>query len=270
MSRRRRSTIARRSLAAAAVLLLLPGVRGARCAFLADSGIVLHRDGGDLAINVDPLTRTPRTIRGIGAALLEIPGAGALSREEITGIGPRLVAKYADVLRIRPDGIRLMSADNVSGVWYLSYRQVADGMVVHDSSLGFAIEPGGRVESLGARLYPEARAPDGPVIGRDEALSAARGRIADYREMDYGLRSESILIYPERGPRAVSYRRAYMFQFFPGRGTHPASAAEGWAVFVDARSGRVIGLQALLKPLGCCVPADGAPGSGERHSRKGD
>lgn len=271
MSRSRRAAIMRPAVAgmAVAALLLLPGFPGSRGGLLADPGIV-HRNGRDLAIDVDPLTGAPRTVRGLGGVLLEVPKAAELTLADVSEIGPRLVESYGDVLKIRPDRIRLLSADKVSGVWYVSYRQVADGLVVHDSSLGFSIDPEGRIDSLGARLYPDARAPDGAGVGRDEALSIARGHIKDYREMDYGLRSESVLIYPERGARTVAYHRAYAFQFFPGKATHPASVAEGRAVFVDARSGKVVGSQTLFKPLGCCLPAEGAPGSGEKHSTKGD
>ncbi len=263
----------RRALAAAGVVLLLAGLAGLAApadAAAADGAAVVRRNGRDLAIEVDPQTRAPRTVRAIGAPLLEVPGAAALSRADVAAIGPRLVAAYGDLLGIGPGQIRLDAADNVAGAWYLSYRQVADGLDVHDSSLGFSIDPSGRIESLGARLYPGARAPGGPGIGREKALAAARGRIPDFREMDYGLRSESVLIYPERRARSVAYHRAYVFRFFPGKATHPAGAAEGWAVYVDAGSGEVVGAQPLFKPLGCCLPAEGAAGPEERHSTKGE
>ncbi len=260
----------RRALASAAVLVFVSGVAAPGGAAAADRTTVVHRNGRDLAIERDPLTRAPRTVRGIGRALLEVPGAAALSRADVAGIGPRLVAAYGDLLGIGPEQLRLDAADNVSGTWYLSYRQVADGLDVHDSSLGFSIDPSGRIDSLGARHYPGARAPVGPEIGREKALAAARGRIADYREMDYGLRSEGVVVYPERGARSVAYRRAYVFRFFPGKATHPAAAAEGWAVFVDAGSGTVVAAQPLFKPLGCCLPAEGAAGAEKRHSTKGE
>lgn len=246
------------------IALASPGLPGRRDGLLAGSGTVLHRNGQDLEIDFDPLTGTPRTIRAIGSSLLEVGNGSALSREEAAGLGTRLVQEYGDLLKIRPDQIRLLEADKVSGSWYLSYQQVADGVGVYGASLGFSVDPGGRIESLGARLYPDARAPGAAKIRRDEALKIAQGHIRDYREMEYTLRSESVLIYPDRGTRSIDYYRAYVFNFFPGKATHPASVAEGRAVFVDARSGDIVNTRTLFKPLGCCLPAEGVPGGKSR------
>jgi hypothetical protein len=255
-------------LAALAAVLFCPGLPGR-------PGLPLAGPGGaagtpKVEADTDPLTGSSTAIRGAGAPLLTLPGEKtALSREEVAGAGPLLVEKYSALLGIRPDQVRLLSADEVGGTWYLSYQQVVDGLGVYDSSLGFAVEPGGRIESLGARLYPGARVPDGPFVTRREALAAARGRIADYRKMAYRLRSESVVIYPARGERSVDYRRAYLFNFFPKKATHPAAPGGGWSILVDAGSKEIIAAKTLLKNLGCCLPPEGVPDPQESTKAKG-
>jgi hypothetical protein len=60
----------------------------------------------------------------------------------------------------------------------------------------------------------------------------------------------------------------YAFNFFPEKALHPASTVGGWAVFVDSQTGKVALFEALLKPLGCCVPEDWVPPKPEEMKPK--
>ncbi len=215
--------------------------------------------GNRLSIKWDSITGAPLTIRGEKSPLFKIGHVSKLSRAQITRIGPILVKKYAPILKIRPDQLRLKAAECISGHWYVSYWQTFQRTIIYESSLGFSIDPKGRVVSLGAILYPNVRGSGPAKIKRDDALKIARDQIEDFKKFDYRLLAESRLIYPERKAERIDYYQVYAFNFFPKKALHPASAVGGWAVLVDTQRGRPVLVQTLFKPMGCCVPENWTP-----------
>lgn len=212
-----------------------------------------------LSIKWDPLTGAPLTVRGEKTPLLEIGDVSGLSRTQVTRTGSLLVKKYASIFKIQPDQLKLKSADRVSGSWYLSYWQTFKGLIIYESSLGFSIDPKGRVVSIGAILYPGVQVPEKSLIDRERALKTAMDRIPDFKKFDYRVLAESRLIYPERKAERIDFYQVYAFNFFPQKALHPASPIGGWAVLVDTQTGRPVLVQTLFKPMGCCVPENWTP-----------
>jgi Zn-dependent metalloprotease len=207
----------------------------------------------------DPLTGAPLIVRGMESSLLEIKNVSRLSREEITRTGPLLVNKYKSLLQIEPDQLKLKSAEKISDTWYVSYWQTFHGVIIYESSLGYAIDSGGRIKSLGALLYPRVQAPMTSKVSHDEALKIGQRQIKDFKKLKCILLAESILIYPVKKGTSIDYYRVYAFNFFPEKALHPASVVGGWAVFIDTQTGKKVLYEELLKPLGCCIPEDWVP-----------
>lgn len=218
---------------------------------------------GHLSISWDSLTRSPLIIRGLKAPLLEISHLSRLNRAQITMTGPLVVKKYAALLKIQPDQLRLKGAEKISGTWYLSYWQTFQGTIIYESSLGFSIDPQGRVASMGTLIYPQVRVSNHPGISREKALRIAREQIQDFKKFDYRLLAENMVIFPERKTDSITYYRVYAFNFFPKKALDPTSVVGGWAVFVDSQTGKVVQIQTLYKPLGCCVPENWTPPKSE-------
>ena len=245
----------------AAVAVLLLGV----CDFpLAAEGVVagaprVTLDGQALDVTWDEITNAPLTVSAVGSDLLVVKGIDGMGRGEVQDVGTLLVKKYWRLLRVRPEQLVLRKAEKSAGSWYVSYRQTVRGVAVYDSSLGFSIDPEGRVMSLGAILYPDARVPAVSRLDREQALKIARGKLRDTDESDHEVSAESVAIYPERRAGAVEYHRAYIFNFFARKETHPGSVVNGRAVFVDGKTGKILKTQPLFKPLGCCLPAGWTP-----------
>ena len=215
--------------------------------------------GKKLSVLRDALTGSPLIIRGIDANLLEIGNVAELTREEITYIGPILVNKYKPLLQIEPDRLRLKGAEKVLDTWYVSYWQTFHGEIIYLSSLGFSIDSEGRINSLGALLYPHVQAPTNSKISHDKALRIGQRQIKDFKKLKCILLAESILIYPVRKKSSIDYYRVYAFNFFPLEALHPASVVGGWAVMVDTQTGKPVLYEELLKPMGCCIPEDWEP-----------
>lgn len=207
-----------------------------------------------LSIKWDPLTKAPLIIRGIGSNLLELRNFSQLSRKEITHAGPQLVRKYQSLLQIGPDQLKLKGAEKINDTWYVSYWQTFQGVIVYESSLGFSVDSQGRINSLGALLYPNVQAPATSQIRYEEALRIAQKQIKDFKKLQCRLLAESVLVYPVKTSNSIDYYRVHAFNFFPEKALHPASTVGGWAVFVDSQTGKVVLFETLLKPLGCCVP----------------
>lgn len=216
-------------------------------------------NGQTLDVTWDRITNAPLTVSAVGSDLLVVKGIEGMGRGEVQDIGTLLVNKYRQLLRVRPEQLVLRKAEKSGGSWFLSYRQTVRGLAVYDSSLGFSIDPEGRVRSLGAILYPDARVSAGSRLDRAQALKIARAKLRETDESDNEVSAESVAIYPERRAGAVEYHRVYIFNFFARKETHPGSVANGRAVFVDGSTGRILRSQPLFKPLGCCLPADWTP-----------
>ncbi|MBA4393477.1 MAG: hypothetical protein C0407_07975 [Desulfobacca sp.] len=220
----------------------------------------IHFEGHPLIIKWDLLTRAPLTMRaGNGAPLLKIKGISKRTRDQITMTGPLLVKKYKKFLGIEPDQLRLKAAERINGSWYVSYWQTVQGVIIYESSLGFSIDPQGKINSLGALLYPQVPFPEGFRISRDQALKIAVSQVPDFKKQDYILLAESVLLYPEKTSGAIKFFKVYAFNFFPRKALHPASVVGGYAVLVDTQSEGVIRTETLFKPLGCCVPENWVP-----------
>jgi len=231
---------------------------------LAAEGVVVGAprvtlNGQALDVTWDEITNAPLTVSAVGSDLLVVKGIEGMGRGEVQDIGTLLVNKYWQLLRVRPEQLVLRKAEKSGGNWYVSYGQAVRGLAVYDSSLGFSIDPEGRVRSLGAILYPDARVSAVSPLDRAQALKIARAKLRDTGDSDHALSAESVAIYPERRAGVVEYHRVYIFNFFARKETHPGSVANGRAIFVDGRTGRILKTQPLFKPLGCCLPGDWKP-----------
>jgi len=254
----RSSPLARRVAAVACALLL--GV----CDFPLAAEVVVGAprvtlNGQALDVTWDEITHAPLTVSAVGPDLLVVKGIEGMGRGEVQDIGTLLVNQYRQLLRIRPEQLVLRKAEKIAGSWFLSYRQMVRGLAVYDSSLGFSIDPDGRVRSLGAILYPDARVSAVSRLDRAQALKIARAKLRETGESDHEVSAESVAIYPERRAGAVEYHRAYIFNFFARKETHPGSVANGRAVIVDGMTGGILKTLPLFKPLGCCLPGDWKP-----------
>lgn len=215
--------------------------------------------GRELDVTWDAASRAPLTIYGIDGDLLAVENVSSLTRKEINEVGLLLAEKYAPLLRVRAEDLVPVTAEKTGGSWYVTFRQTVRGMAVHDSSLGFSIRPDGRIRSLGARLYPDVPAPGAVRVDRAEALKAARIHLRETEKGAYRVAADSMAVYPERKSGSIDYRLVYIIDLFPRRPTHPASAAGGYEVFVDAVNGEIVRTRPLVKTLGCCLPAGGSP-----------
>ncbi len=216
-------------------------------------------EGKKVSVKRDPLTNAPLIIRGEGTPLLEIKKISKISRDQITKVGPLLVKHYQKVLPLESDHLRLKTAEKVYDTWYVSYWQTVKGVIIYESSLGFSIDSQGRINSLGALLYPKVLVPESNKISRGRALKIAQSHVPDFKKSNYRLLADSVLIFPERKANGLTYYLVYAFNFFPQKALHPASVVGGWAVFVDTQTGKVVMVQTLFKPLGCCVPENWVP-----------
>jgi hypothetical protein len=219
---------------------------------------IIRFKGQDFQVKRDPLTRSPVIIRGIDRPIVILKGMPTRSR--VIQSGPMVITRLNPLLPLTPKQIRLKSAEKVGGLWYVSYWQTAEDFIVYGSSLGFSPDRRGRIFTTGSVIYPDIQVPASLKIDRDQALQTSIRSIKDFQKQRYKLLTENLIIYPDRTAVPPRYYLVYVFNFFPPReALHPASPEAGWAIFVDTQTGKIVDRQALLKPLGCCVPEKGPP-----------
>jgi len=254
-----------------AVAVLCAGASAARAEGAgAPVGSTRIAHGGRLLeVEWDAVTGAPRRIAAVGADLLEVKNADALGAREVGEIGLLLVRRYAGLLRVAPGQLVLKKVERAGGSWYVAYAQKVGGLEVAGSSLGFSIDPAGRIPSLGALLYPDARVPAGPRMGRGRALARAREHLARAGSGAVSLEEAREVLFPLRSAASVEYVRAFRFDLVPEGRQDPAAAAKGYAVFVDAASGRVVHAETRVRSFGCCLPADGEGDGAARGADRG-
>ena len=218
----------------------------------------VHLNGQYLDVTWDTLTLAPQNITAVGSDLLEVKNVAGLTKSEVNDIGALLVSKYGTLLKVRPEHLILRKAEKTGGIWHVNYQQTVRGVAVCDSSLEFSIDPDGRIKSLDAILYPDARIPGSVKIQRGEAKKAAKGSLSEAERKEYRLRAETVAIFPERKAGAVDYRQVYVFNLFPRKNGKGAPAG-GCPVLVDAQTGRVVRTQAPMKRYEGGQPKDEIP-----------
>jgi hypothetical protein len=216
--------------------------------------------GRSLGVKRDPTTLSPLIIRGLRDPLLTVKSGFPANRSQAAASGPELVAFLEPLIPIKPGQLKFKSAVKIEGSWFISFWQREINYIVYGSSLGYSIDKGGRIQSVGAVLYPDIPVPEKMLVSREQALEKAKSGIKDFRRKKYRLVAENILIFPDREARPIRYYQVYAFNFFiPEKARHPGEAEAGVGFFVDTQTGNIVDRQTLFKPLGCCLPEKGPP-----------
>lgn len=216
--------------------------------------------GRSLWIKRDPATQAPLIIRSLRGPLWTVKSGFPANRKQAAASGPELVAFLEPLIPVKPGQLQFKSAEKIAGSWYISFWQTEKNLIVYGSSLGYSIEAGGRIQSVGAVLYPDITVPEKLLVSRNQALKKAISRIKGFQRLKYRLVAENMLIFPDRAARPLRYYQVYAFNFFPPEeARHPGAAEAGLGFFVDTQTGKIVDRQTLFKPLGCCVPEQGPP-----------
>ncbi len=244
--------------------------KGARqAADLASFQRFFAHHSGEWEVRMDTRSDRPNLIEGVGIPLLPGKGnrltrddlklshAGELTIQDVESKVRAFLAEFPEVLRVAPGQLRLdETASARAGLdgqfWVIELSQVYKGVPVEGANVFFRINHGNIVQ-LGAEKIADVRLDTKPRISREAAFAAALGALGvGLFEKTEIVNAGQLRIYPTLPAGEAPATR---FVGTPGKGYRHVLAwklvfrregdAATWAAVVDARSGKVLGLQDL-------------------------
>lgn len=190
----------------------------------------------DARVTIHPVTKVPQKIVDMNAVPSKVrEGRQVLNRESAEAVFRDFLAENRDYLKVPPEEVKLVSATQRRGTWYVKFQQFYKGIPVHDATVGFTATDKGMIRSYGSSFQPRLDVDTTPKIGLPQAVETAR-RTYDPKVAS-GLKENKafLVIYPH--PTApAKYTLAWSFELKPER---PDPEVEKQFI-VDAASGKIL------------------------------
>jgi len=143
----------------------------------------------------------------------------------------QFLAAHADLLKLELEQLELQRAENLDGKWYVSYRQIHEGIPVLFSEVELRLSASGNVMMFGSDFYPDIRVNTTPVLSWQAAQEAAS---RDMRITEWHTTEPMLYILPIENEARFDYHLAYRCEFSTDE---PAAR---WVSYVDAHNGEIL------------------------------
>ncbi|NOY06945.1 MAG: T9SS type A sorting domain-containing protein [Chlorobi bacterium] len=163
---------------------------------------------------------------------VQIEGVSSITAKNAERAGELFLRQFAEVLRIRPDELKLLQAENVNGKWYYSWKQTYKGLDVLNSYTVARVTPDGRVFLFGSDFNPDIDISIEPTLSPAAAREFAKAGLQDDPA---AMRTEegALSILPLEYGSHNEYRLVYNVVVT----TDPEHA---WDTYVDANDGSIL------------------------------
>ncbi|MFP4528815.1 MAG: T9SS type A sorting domain-containing protein [Candidatus Kapaibacterium sp.] len=189
------------------------------------------KNNGVWTIDFDEATGTPH--RAVGKAI-KIEGYDRITEENIEAASMRFLRKYASLMGIETENLKLVRKTHVNRRWYVTYRQMYRGVEVLHSEIELRIFENGNVMAFGADYYDDIDVPVVATISESEAIASAIDGINYNPKSDKTLAAGKKFILPVKKGYSVDYKLVYEVNVNQPR------KMQRWSAYVDARSGKLV------------------------------
>ncbi|RMG69260.1 MAG: T9SS C-terminal target domain-containing protein [Calditrichaeota bacterium] len=185
---------------------------------------------GAWAVQWNEATGTPH--RAFGPAV-PIQGVQVISQANVEAAARQFLKTYAPALKLDPDQLRLLSAHQVEGRWYVHFDQLYQSLPVLFSEVELRISSRGKVMALGVDFYPIEELEVSPTLTEAQALASARKGLSG-QVVQASLLTQPLAVLPLRRETSVEYRLVYQVQVLT------RDPLGNYLVLVDAHSGELL------------------------------
>lgn len=194
------------------------------------------RAGRGWSVKWNQITGMPHLVTGKTMAL---PGAERLTQDNIEAACLGFVAANKDLLQVRPDQLELANKTKAGGRWFVSFRQMHQGVPVLGGGLTMSFTRDDRVIMFGSDVIPGVAVQTQPELSGIEALQLA---LADCRQSSGKDRvSETQLcILPMSRPEGLEYLLCWKIVIFQ------PTIHKKWQYLIDAVNGNIVGKHNVL------------------------
>jgi hypothetical protein len=212
-------------------------------------------------IKIDPITGLTRIIKSDPyITILKDFDLDALNKQGARKALAILISLLGGYLDVEIEDLKFAGMERIGGSWFISFWQTYGGVIIFESSIGFSIDPGGNVPSIGVLLHKAHKALDLPTqakITLKEAKAIAIAHLMEREPYEYKFVAYQLVIYPmKRGEKVMSYHLAYILNFYYPEEIRATRARAGWVCFVDAVTGEIVDVQHLMVIASCCMPVE--------------
>jgi MYXO-CTERM domain-containing protein len=185
----------------------------------------------------DPVTGTPHRMWGP-------PVRMGATRGEVVANLTAFLARNARVIGATfdgRDGLRLRSAnhDAATDTWYVEYDRMVGGAPIWRGGVTARVRHGNLI-LVGVDTYPNAKATNTPILGRERAIETATHE-GPARHAKHEQTAATPLVLPEEVDGRVTLRHVWWVRSTTGRPAGHANDPVGkWSTLVDAQTGAIV------------------------------
>jgi hypothetical protein len=174
-------------------------------------------------------TETPERMLGRGPALVS-PG---MTSELVERVSRDFLRENRSLFRVDTDDLTPLSVRQGRGVWFVTFGQLHDGLVVEGARLDLRYGVTGNLLLAGGVIHPNIDIQTTPGMSGDEAVGfAVRDLPSDWRPALEG--TPELRVLPLARGSSYEYRLIYSFVF------DVSSPRSRWQTSVDANTGEIL------------------------------
>ncbi len=143
----------------------------------------------------------------------------------------QLLDSFRPILTLDARQVQLQRADTDGEMWFVSYRQIHQGVPVEWTEIGYSISPDGEVISLGGRSYPRVEVITVPTLSSMEAIDLAKQA---FNEHIAKVRDDAELIILPVHAGIISFQLVWKVGLFSSRPLRYVN------YYIDAHRGDVV------------------------------
>ncbi|MGH7596330.1 MAG: FlgD immunoglobulin-like domain containing protein [bacterium] len=186
---------------------------------------------GEWVVEWNPTTGNPHRAYGGNAKLA---GFRSQSAAEVDRVARQFLADHAAILKLDEKQLQLRRADQILNKWYLTYRQVKDGVPVLFSEVELRLSASGNVMMFGSDFHPEIQINPIPALSWQAAFAAATRGMQVTEVISPAETASQLYILPIENEDRLDYHLAYRFE------TITSNPSGRFVTYVDAHLGEVL------------------------------
>ncbi len=186
---------------------------------------------GEWIVEWNPTTGNPHRAYGGNAS---IAGFRAQSAGEVDRAARQFLADHAAMLKLDERQLQLRRADQILNKWYVTYRQVNDGIPVLFSEVELRLSASGNVMMFGSDFHPKIQVDTAPSLSSQAAFEAAVRGMEVVEVIPPAETASQLYILPIENAGRLDHHLAYRFE------TITANPFGRFVTYIDAHSGEVL------------------------------
>lgn len=171
---------------------------------------------------------------------IRIKGFNKITKDNVVQAAQKFLAENSGLLKINPENIELIRVTEVNNRWYLSYRQIYQGIPVLLSEIELRIFSNGNVMAFGAEYFWNIDISTQPTISSQKAMQSSIQGLNFDDKKDIAQSNANLFILPIKDNGKVSFHLVYKFNI------EVTSTFEKYFAFVDAHNGNLLWRQSQL------------------------